>query len=210
MKGRLAVAAVSLLSCLPTRAPRRDGGRERARVEVARPAGPPAPEAPRATIPIPAASTTSCQSDADCRHGVCFTPALDAQYSRVFRDCVNGQAWRASHQLFTCIFAGCTSDSECPAGMRCGEPSMVPFPQRACVPASCRSAMDCRLHVRGQCLAYVAAAHCEPGGWACAYENDECAPRDVSRRCPMRPGVISRCVPSRGRFRCVQEGAPLP
>lgn len=149
-------------------------------------------------------------SDADCRDGICLTPAIDAQYSRVFRDCTNGRVWRERHRLYTCVFAGCATDQDCPLGQRCGEAAMVPFPQRACVPAGCRSAMDCRAHARGQCVAFVAAAHCEVGGWACSYETDECAPRDVSRRCPMRPGVIVRCVPVRGRFRCVEEGAQLP
>lgn len=165
---------------------------------------------PAPTIPIPTSPDVPCQRDADCRGGLCLTPSIDAQYSRVFRDCVNGRAWRAQHRLYTCVLPACTSDEACPRGMRCGEAAMLPFPQRACVPAQCSSAWDCRAHARGQCLPFVAAAHCEPGGWACSYESDECAPRDVDRRCPARPGVITRCVPVNGRYRCVAEGAPLP
>lgn len=171
---------------------------------------PPRDVEPTPTIPIPGGPDVPCQSDADCRGGMCFTPAVDAQYSRVFRDCANGRAWRARHRLYTCLRPGCTRDEDCARGMRCGEPAMVPFPQRTCVPAGCNSAWDCRRHARGQCVAFVESAHCEPGGWACSYEVDECAPRDVDRRCPQRPGVITRCVPVHGRFRCVAEGAPLP
>ena len=151
-----------------------------------------------------------CQTDDDCREGLCLTPAIDAQYSRVFRECPNGRAWRERHRLYTCVRPGCTSDAQCQRGARCAEPAMLPFPQRACVTAGCVTAADCRARARGQCVAFVAAAHCGPGGWACSYPTDECAPRDVDRRCPPSAGSITRCVPSEGRFRCVSERPAEP
>lgn len=172
--------------------------------------GPPAPRDPPPTIAIPAPTEEPCRTDADCGGAWCFTPELDAQYSRVFRDCVNGRAWRARRRLYTCIRPGCVRDADCPQGQRCGDVQMLPFPQRACLPAGCASASQCRARPRGQCVQYVTGTHCEHGGWACSYESDPCAPRDVDRRCPSQPGMIAYCVPRDGRFRCVYEGAPPP
>lgn len=209
--GAVVAAVAALAAC-------RGGGR--ARVDAGRatsPApresaryGPPVPREAPPTIPIPEATGGPCRTDADCRGGLCFTPELDAQYSRVFRDCADGRAWRSRRRLYTCLPPGCAVDGDCPRGHRCGDVQMVPFPQRACVPAGCASAADCRARPRGQCVQYVAGAPCEHGGWGCSYESDPCAPRDVDRRCPPAPGMIAYCAPRGGRFRCVYEGAAPP
>ncbi|MBL8600965.1 MAG: hypothetical protein JNK72_03480 [Myxococcales bacterium] len=156
------------------------------------------------------ASTQPCAQDSDCRQGLCFTAALDAQYSSVFRDCPEAQAWRAARTLGRCLRPACQSDAECPAGSRCGDIQMLPFPERTCVPAACRSDADCRARRQGQCVQYVVGRRCEHGGWACSYPGDACAPHDLTRRCAAPPGSIGYCIPHEGRFRCVVESSPMP
>jgi len=163
---------------------------------------------PPSSIPMPPATTTACETDAQCPDGYCFTAGMEAQYSRVFRDCPDGRAWRATHPVNTCLRAGCQADDQCPTGHRCADVQMLPFPQRACVPATCRTQWDCRRQRFGRCVEYVSGAQCTIGGWACAYPSDPCAPQDHTRLCPARPGMIARCVPRNGRFGCVYEPPP--
>lgn len=172
--------------------------------------GPPLPTRARATLHIPPAEDTPCTAEADCRGGLCFTADLEAQYSSAFRDCPDGQAWRARRRLNTCVRPSCRADADCPEGERCAAAQMLPFPQRVCIPAGCRSHADCRERRMGQCLAYVVGTRCEHGGWACAYPGDPCAPGDLERRCPPVAGRIAYCVPRGGRFRCVAEEPPPP
>ena len=162
------------------------------------------------SIPIPPGTDEPCATDADCPNGFCFTPGMEAQFSRVFRDCQDGQAWRATHRLNTCFRAACTTDEECPPGNRCADIQMLPFPQRACVPATCHTMWDCRRGRFGQCREYVSGRQCSVGGWACSYPSDPCAPQDYARLCPPHAGMIARCVPRNGRFGCVYEPPPSP
>lgn len=162
------------------------------------------------TIPIPQGEDTPCNTDADCPRGYCFTEELEAQFSRAFRDCENGRLWRARHRLHTCIHPACTADSECPAGHRCADSHMAPFPQRVCLPAGCMNPFQCNRFSGGTCATYVVGTHCEHGGWNCSYPSDTCAPHDISRRCPPQSGMIGYCVPREGRFRCVYESPPPP
>lgn len=174
--------------------------------------GPPRAPPARPTVRIPPGSTERCTTDSDCRGGYCFTAELEAQYSRVFRDCADGQAWRAEHQLNTCIRAACQSDAQCPDGERCADIQMLPFPQRACIPSQCRGWADChrRGGAMGQCVSYVAGLFCQTGGWACSYPSDPCAPNNLQRRCVAPPGQVAVCVPQHGRFRCVNQAPPAP
>lgn len=165
---------------------------------------------PPSSIPMPPGTDILCLTDAECPDGYCFTSGMEAQYSRVFRDCPDGRAWRATHRLNTCLRAGCRSDAECPPGNRCADIQMLPFPQRACVPATCRTQWDCRRRRLGRCVEYISGMQCTPGGWACAYPGDECAPQDHTRLCPPQEGMIARCVPRNGRFGCVYEPPPAP
>jgi hypothetical protein len=165
---------------------------------------------PPSSIPMPPGTDILCLTDAECPDGYCFTSGMEAQYSRVFRDCPDGRAWRATHRLNTCLRAGCRSDAECPPGNRCADIQMLPFPQRACVPATCRTQWDCRRRRLGRCVEYISGMQCTPGGWACAYPGDECAPQDHTRLCPPQDGMIARCVPRNGRFGCVYEPPPAP
>ncbi len=165
---------------------------------------------PEASVALPPSGPEACATDADCPGGYCFTEGLEAQYSRVFRDCPDGVAWRATHPLHRCLRAGCRSDAECAAGTRCADVQMLPFPQRTCVPATCRTQWDCRARVFGRCLEYLSGRQCTPGGWACSYPVDQCAPQDHTRPCPPRPGMIARCAPRNGRFGCVYEPPPTP
>lgn len=102
----------------------------------------------------------------------------------------------------------CETDAQCPAGQRCADIQMLPFPQRACVPATCRTMWDCRRGRFGRCAEYISGAQCTIGGWACSYPADPCAPQDHTRLCPPQPGMIARCVPRNGRFGCVYEPPP--
>ncbi|MDB4928437.1 MAG: hypothetical protein JWM10_921 [Myxococcaceae bacterium] len=165
---------------------------------------------PPSSIPMPPGTDILCFTDVECPGGYCFTSGMEAQYSRVFRDCPDGRAWRATHRVNTCLRAGCQSDAECPPGNRCADVQMLPFPQRACVPATCRTQWDCRRGRLGRCLEYVSGAQCTIGGWACSYPGDACAPQNYARLCPPRPGMIARCVPRNGRFGCVYEPPPAP
>lgn len=157
-----------------------------------------------------------CTTDADCREpgrrGRCFTEALDAQYTQAFRDCPEGRAWREAHRPGTCVFDECNDrngpgEDGCGPGRRCGTLDMVPFPQRVCVVAECTSDRQCRRQAGGRCASYLAGGRCVPGGWACSYPSDPCAPRDPHRMCPVRPGVLSFCAPRGGRFQCVEQPA---
>lgn len=164
---------------------------------------------PPSSIPMPPGTETPCATDEQCPGGgYCFTEGMEAQYSRVFRDCPDGRAWRATHRVGTCLRAGCQADEECAAGQRCADIQMLPFPQRACVPATCRTMWDCRRQRFGRCVEYVSGAQCTIGGWACSYPGDPCAPQDHARLCPPRAGMIARCVPRNGRFGCVYEPPP--
>ena len=158
-----------------------------------------------------------CTTDADCR-GIgfpgahCFTPSLAAQYTQAFHDCAAGSSWRGQHEPGTCLFDECRPDDApagdtCGEGLRCGTLDMVPFPQRVCVPASCRSDFDCRRHPGGRCASFFNAGRCLPGGWACSYPGDPCGPRDPHRMCPVVPGMLNYCAPRNGRFSCVQDTA---
>lgn len=148
-----------------------------------------------------------CEHDEDCP-GVerCFNEALEAQYSRVFRDCDVARAWKAAHPTGQCFRPACTVDDQCPTGQRCGQAPMVPFPDRACLRAECRWDAQCRRgSVFGQCAPYQAGRPCEQGGWHCVFPEDPCSPIDPARRCRPVDGVIAYCVPVNGHFRCVTE-----
>jgi hypothetical protein len=162
------------------------------------------------------AAAIPCAEDADCRgagrHGHCFTAGLAAQYTQAFHDCEAGARWRAAHAPGTCVFDECTDETArggdgCPPGRRCGTLDMVPFPQRVCLDAACDSDVACRREGGGRCASYLAAGRCRPGGWACSYPHDPCAPRDAERMCPVHPGLLPFCAPRDGRFRCVDEPA---
>lgn len=173
--------------------------------------GPARPPTPTASLRIPNGEQTRCTTDAECGPGgECFTEGLDALYSGMFRDCGDGQVWRARHGLHTCIHPDCTRDEDCPRDERCAERQMLPFPQRVCVPAGCQSDMDCRHPRLGVCTRYVGGVHCEHGGWACAWPNDECAPGVPERRCQAPRGQLAYCVPRGGRFRCVVAAPESP
>ncbi len=148
-----------------------------------------------------------CMVDEDCPGGQrCFNENLEAQYSRVFRDCEVAQAWKDEHPYGTCIRDACDDDLDCPSTRRCGQLPMVPFPARACLPATCRWDAQCRRgSVLGQCASYLAGRPCEAGGWHCVFPDDPCSPIDPARRCRPVDGVIAYCVPVNGRFRCVTE-----
>jgi hypothetical protein len=147
-----------------------------------------------------------CAEDRDCPSGRCFNEGLEAQYSRTLRDCPDARAWRDGRRLGTCVVDDCARDSDCPAGQRCATPQMLPFPQRVCLPASCRGAGVCAGFGRvGQCFPYLAGRPCEHGGWACSFPDDACSPVEVGRRCRPVGGHIAYCIPVRGRFRCVRE-----
>jgi hypothetical protein len=210
---RRALLGALALSACPARPQPRPPAPADAPAAPTRPApdyGPPTPQRALPRLRIPPGEDTPCTRDEDCRGGMCFTATLEAQYSRVFRDCPEGQAWRAQRRLNTCVRPACRSDADCPTQERCADIQMLPFPQRVCVPAGCRSAADCRARRLGQCLAYVAGTRCEHGGWACAYPGDPCAPQNLERRCTASPGRIAYCVPREGRFRCVEEEPPPP
>ncbi len=148
-----------------------------------------------------------CEVDEDCP-GVerCFNEALEAQYSRVFHECAVARQWKAAHPLGRCFRPACTADDQCPTGQRCGQAPMVPFPDRACLRATCRWDAQChRGSVLGHCAPYQAGRPCEQGGWSCVYPDDPCSPIDPARRCRPVDGVIAYCVPVNGRFRCVTE-----
>jgi hypothetical protein len=148
-----------------------------------------------------------CMADEDCPgEQRCFNENLEAQYSRVFRDCEVAQAWKDEHPYGTCIRDACDDDLDCPSTRRCGQLPMVPFPARACLPATCRWDAQCRRgSVFGQCASYLAGRPCEAGGWHCVFPDDPCSPIDPARRCRPVDGVIAYCVPVNGRFRCVTE-----
>jgi hypothetical protein len=181
-----------------------------ASIDVARAVIPPAPEAVRDVPherPLHEPQGGRCERDEDCP-GVerCFDEALQAQYSRVFRDCAVARAWQAAHPINHCFRPACTDDEQCPTGRRCGQAPMVPFPDRACLPASCRWDAQChRGSILGQCAPYQAGRPCEQGGWHCVFPDDPCSPIDPARRCRPVDGVIAYCVPVNGRFRCVTE-----
>ncbi|MEZ4411187.1 MAG: hypothetical protein R3A52_32610 [Polyangiales bacterium] len=211
----LAITLLTVLGWSCGRAHAVDAGvAPRRRVDVPPPprGGPPTPPPARPTVRIPDGTDEHCTTDAECRGGYCFTPELEAQYSRVFRDCPDGQAWRARHQLNTCIRAACQSDAACPEGERCADIQMLPFPQRACIPAGCRQWSDCRRRggAMGTCVSYVAGLFCQTGGWACSFPGDECAPNNLQRRCVAPEGETAVCVPQNGRFRCVNQSPPTP
>jgi len=172
--------------------------------------GPPPPTRAATRLRMPPREDTPCSTEADCPGGLCFNAGLDAQYSSAFRDCPDGQAWRAGRRLNTCVRPGCRSDTDCASGERCAEAQMLPFPQRVCLPAACRTHLDCRARRLGQCVAFVVGTRCEHGGWGCSYPGDPCAPHDLERRCPAVAGQIAYCVPREGRFRCVTEAPPMP
>src|SRR4051812_10571938 len=71
---------------------------------------------PDSSIPMPPGTDILCLTDSECPDGYCFTSGMEAQYSRVFRDCPDGQAGRATHRLNSCLRAGCRTDEECPPG----------------------------------------------------------------------------------------------
>ncbi len=167
--------------------------------------------------PVIAQATVPCVTDQDCRGlgrpgARCFTPGLAAQYTQAFNDCAAGSSWRGQHEPGTCVFDECRPDDApsgdtCGESLRCGTLDMVPFPQRVCVPASCRGDYECRRHPIGRCASFLNAGRCMPGGWACSYPSDPCVPRDPHRMCPVVPGMLNYCAPRNGRFSCVQEGA---
>ena len=146
MAWRLALIALLLLADLGCRRPPRRYVR-RIDAGVALDVGPREVDAgpPPSSIPMPPGTDILCFTDAECPGGYCFTSGMEAQYSRVFRDCPDGRAWRATHRLNTCLQPGCRNDGECPPGHRCADTQMLPFPQRACVPATCRTQWDLSL-----------------------------------------------------------------
>lgn len=183
----------------PTPGPLRDASAPR---EAPRDAATPARDA--------AVDGTRCTSDDDCDGDHCFNENLEAQYSRVLRDCANTRAWRDAHPLNTCVRPQCRDDGDCPDGHRCGTPPMSPFPERICVPAPCRWDVQCRRgSVFGRCAPYSGRS-CERGGWHCVFPSDECSPEDFARRCRPRDGEIAYCVPVNGRFRCVTDAPAQP
>lgn len=151
----------------------------------------------------------SCATNDECASGLCFNAALEAQYSRVLRDCDDARTWRDGRRANTCVVDACRADGDCPDGTRCGTARMVPFPQRICLRAWCRSDVDCIAHGRiGQCVPYLAGRPCEHGGWSCVYPDDPCSPVEATRRCRPVDGVIAYCIPVDKRFQCVAENAP--
>jgi hypothetical protein len=179
-----------------------------ARVEVA--ASPLVPDAPAPNLAcvadVAVVEGPPCVTNEDCPSRLCFNANLEAQYSRALRDCPDARGWRAGRRLGTCVVDACARDADCPAGQRCGSTQMVPFPQRTCLPAGCRTPGICTAHGRvGQCFPYLAGRPCEHGGWACSFPDDECSPVEAARRCRATDGHIAYCIPVRGTFRCVHD-----
>lgn len=191
------------------------------RPDAPRAAPPDAQSRPRVAdataVPVVATVSVPCVSDVDCRGlgrpgARCFTPALAAQYTQAFNDCAGGSGWRAQHTPGTCVFDECRPDDTpggdtCGLALRCSTLDMIPFPQRVCVPSTCRNDFECRRHPLGRCASFLNAGRCMPGGWACSYPSDPCIPRDPHRMCPVVPGMLNYCAPRNGRFSCVQEPA---
>lgn len=221
---RIAVLAAALLVTVATSAaghrPARRRPTPRAPVGI-QPAqgdaGVPAAPGPSFIGPPISSGGQACVVDSDCRppgrgvfFGRCFTPGMAAQYTQAFRDCPEGRAWRDTHSPGTCVIDECRDSTArggdtCGPGRRCGTLDMVPFPQRVCVSATCENDLQCRREVFGRCAGYIAAGHCQRGGWACSYPSDPCAPRDSVRMCPVQTGMLGFCSPQAGRFSCVQE-----
>ncbi len=181
-----------------------------ATVRVAVTASPLVPDAPaphlESVADVAVVEGRPCTTDDDCPSGRCFNDNLEAQYSRALRDCADARAWRAGRRLGTCVVDACARDADCPAGQRCGTAQMVPFPQRVCLPAGCRTPGLCAAHGRfGQCYPYLAGRPCEHGGWACSFPDDACSPAEATRRCRPVDGHIAYCIPVNGRFRCVRD-----
>jgi hypothetical protein len=159
------------------------------------------------TLEIPVMEGGPCTVDDQCASTHCFNQAEEAQYSRALQVCASARRWRQRRHLGTCTLAACDRDSQCPQNQRCGTWLMVPVPQRMCLPAGCRSDVECPREDGGygRCVPYLAGRTCEPGGWNCSYPEDQCDPTSPTRRCHSQNGTIAYCIPVDGRFQCVNE-----